>query len=113
MIVQALQIVAALGTIVTGLIALIWPRSIGGFTGLHVQDGRSTTEIRAALGGFYVGLGTVPLVLNAAAAYQMLGITYLVVSVVRAISMFVDRSVDSSNVISLVVEIVFGVILLL
>jgi uncharacterized membrane protein HdeD (DUF308 family) len=113
MIVQVLQIIAALGTTVTGLIALIWPRSIGGFTGLRAQDGRSTTEIRAALGGFYIGLGVVPLILNAAAAYQMLGITYLVVGVVRAISMFIDRSVNQSNIVSLVVEIVFGVILVL
>jgi hypothetical protein len=32
---------------------------------------------------------------------------------VRAVSMFVDKSVVQSNIISLVVEIVFGVILVL
>jgi uncharacterized membrane protein HdeD (DUF308 family) len=42
-----------------------------------------------------------------------LGIAYLVVGVVRAISMLVDRSVESSNVISLVAEIILGVILVL
>ena len=113
MIVQILQIVAAVGTIVTGLISLIWPRSVTGFTGLSAEGGRGITEIRAVLGGVFVALGAAPLILNAEAAYRMLGIMYLVVAVVRAVSMFIDRSVVSSNIISLVVEILFGVILIL
>jgi hypothetical protein len=32
---------------------------------------------------------------------------------VRSISMVVDRSIEQSNIVSLVVEIVFGVILML
>jgi hypothetical protein len=65
------------------------------------------------LGGFFVALGAAPLILGADAAYTMLGIAYLVVGAVRGISMLVDRSVESSNVISFVVEVVFGVILVL
>jgi hypothetical protein len=41
----------------------------------------------------------------------MLGIAYLGVALVRAVSMFVDKSVVQSNIISLAVEIVFGIIL--
>ena len=95
MIIRILQIIAAVGTIVTGFISLIWPRSVRGFTGLNAEGGRGITEIRAVL------------------AYQMLGIAYLVVAVTRAVSMFVDQSVVQSNIISLAVEIVFGVILIL
>ena len=113
MILQALQIIAAVGTILTGLVALIRPQSIAGFTGLRADDGRGTTEIRSAIGGFFVALGAAPLILNATAAYQMLGIAYLVVGATRAVSMFVDRSVDQSNIVSLAVEIIFGVILVL
>ncbi|NIW45620.1 MAG: DUF4345 domain-containing protein, partial [Gammaproteobacteria bacterium] len=46
-------------------------------------------------------------------AYMTLGIAYLVVAGVRAISMFVDKSVERSNVISVIAEVVFGVILVL
>ena len=113
MIIQVLQIIAAIGTIVTGLVSLILPRSVQGFTGLRAEGGRGITEIRAVLGGFFVALGAAPLILNATAAYQMLGIAYLVVAVTRAVSMFVDQSVVQSNIISLAVEIVFGVILIL
>jgi hypothetical protein len=44
---------------------------------------------------------------------MMLGVTYLGIGVVRAVSMFMDKSVIQSNVISLVVEIIFGVILVI
>jgi MinD-like ATPase involved in chromosome partitioning or flagellar assembly len=113
MIVRTLQIVAAVGTIVTGLVSLIWPRSVTGFTGLSAQGGRGITEIRAILGGVFIGLGAASLILDAKAAYQTLGIMYLVVAAVRTVSMFIDRSVVSSNIISIVVEILFGIILVL
>jgi hypothetical protein len=43
----------------------------------------------------------------------MLGIMYLAIALIRGISMALDKSVMKSNVISLVVEIVFGVLLVL
>ena len=44
-ILQVLRIVAAAGTIVTGLISLIRPRSVTGFTGLSPTGPRGVTEI--------------------------------------------------------------------
>ena len=113
MIVRILQIIAAIGTIVTGLVSLIRPRSVRGFTGLSAEGPRGITEIRAVLGGFFVALGAVPLIFDAAEMYLMLGITYLVVAAVRTVSMVVDKSVMQSNIISVIVEIAFGVILVL
>ena len=113
MIVQILQIIAAIATILTGLVSLFKPESVTGFTGLHPEGGRGITEIRAVLGGFFVALGAAPLFLNSPVAYTMLGIAYLGIALVRGISMFVDKSVTQSNVISLVVEIIFGVILVI
>ena len=113
MFIRVLQIIAAAGTAVKGLVALIMPATIKGFTGLSAEGGRGITEIRSAIGGFFLALGLAPLFLRDPVAYRMLGITYLVVAVVRFVSMFVDKSVESSNIISLVVEIIFGVILIL
>jgi hypothetical protein len=113
MILKMLQIVAAIGTIATGLVSLIWPNAVRGFTGLSPDGGRGITEIRAVLGGFFVALGAAPLILNEPAAYRMLGIAYLVVAATRAVSMFIDDSVMQSNIISLAVEVVFGIILVL
>ena len=41
----------------------------------------------------------------------MLGIMYLAIGVVRLVSIFLDKSSVQSNWISLVVEIIFGIIL--
>ncbi|MBN1179069.1 MAG: DUF4345 family protein [Anaerolineae bacterium] len=112
MIITILQVIAAIGTIATGLVSLIKPRAVKGFTGLDAPGPRGVTEIRAILGGFFVALGVVPLVVGGE-TYLMLGVAYLVVAAVRAVSMVVDKSVEQSNVISLIVEVIFGVILVL
>lgn len=113
MFIQILQIIAAVGTILTGLFSLIKPEAITDFTGLRPEGGRGITEIRSILGGLFIALGIFPLIVNSPVAYMMLGVTYLGIGVVRAVSMFMDKSVIQSNVISLVVEIIFGVILVI
>lgn len=113
MVIQYLQYFAAVATILTGVVSLVWPLQVRGFTGLEVSGGRGVTEIRSILGAFFIGLGAAALYFNLPETYAMLGITYLVVAIVRGISMFVDKSVVSSNIISVVVEVVFGIILVL
>ena len=108
-----LKVITAAGTILTGLVSLLRPLAVRGFTGLEAPGGRGITEIRAVLGGFFIALGAVPLVFNDPGIYLMLGIAYLVVAAVRLVSMFVDQSLTSSNFISLAVEIIFGVILVI
>ena len=113
MILQILKFVAAIGTILTGLVSLFWPLKVLGFTGLDVNGGRGITEIRTILGALFVGLGGATLYINTPEAYQMLGITYLVMAIVRGISMFIDDSRVASNVISLIAELALGIILVL
>jgi len=112
-ILEILQIIAAIATIITGLISLIRPLAVRGFTGLDVSGPRGITEIRAVLGGAFIGLGLAPFILDVQAAYQVLGIVYLVIGGIRAVAMIIDKSIVQSNVVSLLVEIVFGVLLLL
>jgi hypothetical protein len=110
---EILKIIVAVGTIATGLISLIRPRSVQGFTGLSAPGPRGVTEIRAVLGGGFIGLGLAPLILGAPAAYQVLGIVYLVIAVARIAGIVLDRSVERSNWISLAVEIVAGIVLVI
>jgi hypothetical protein len=112
-ILQILKIICAVGTVATGFISLLAPRSIKGFTGLEATGPRGITEIRAVMGALFIGLGIAPFLLGSTAVYQTLGIMYLAIALVRAVSMFLDKSVVQSNIISLAVEVVFGVILVL
>ncbi len=108
-----LKMIASMGTIATGLFALIMPKAVHGFTGLVAEGGRGITEIRSILGALFIALGIVPLIYRSPENCRMLGIAYLAIALVRFVSMFVDRSIVRSNIISLIVEIVFGVILVI
>ena len=108
---MVLKIVAALGTAATGLLALVKPSAAYGFTGLKAEGARGVSEMRAIFGGLFIALGIAPLFLGAT-AYQMLGIGYLAIAVVRAFSIVFDKSYARSNIISLVIEIVFGTFLI-
>jgi len=107
---EILKIIAAVLTISTGALSLFSPKSVPGFTGLQPVGGRGISEIRSILGGLFIALGIVPLVLSGN-TYAMLGWAYLGIGAVRLVSIFVDKASERSNWISLVVEIVFGVIL--
>jgi hypothetical protein len=94
-------------------VSLVNPRGIEGFTGLTAHGARGITEIRSILGGLFIGLGIAVFLLGTRETYQMLGITYLAIGAVRFVSIFLDKSSVQSNWISLIVEIIFGVILVL
>jgi hypothetical protein len=112
-ILNVLKIFVAIGTIATGLLSLVKPESVYGFIGLRAEGGRGITEIRTILGAFFIGLGVMALYFRLPQTYAMLGFTYLLAGVVRLISMFIDQSLVQSNIISVIVEIIFGIILIL
>jgi hypothetical protein len=107
-----LKIIAALVTAATGLLALVKPTAVYGFTGLKAEGARGLSEIRAIFGGLFIGLGVAPLLLGTPAS-QMLGIGYLAIAAARTFSILFDKSYGQSNLISLVIEIVLGVILVI
>ena len=113
MFLQILKIIGGIATIATGVVSLFWPLKVPGFTGLEPNGGRGITEIRTILGALFVALGAVVLFYRTPEAYMILGVTYLGMALVRGISIFVDRSAISSNIISFFVELIFGILLVL
>jgi hypothetical protein len=107
-----LKIIAAVATVGTGALGLIKPTAIYGFTGLKAEGVRGISEIRAIFGGLFIGLGISPFIFGDV-GYQVLGLGYLLIAVTRLISIVIDRSTDRSNLISLGIEIVLGIILIL
>jgi len=96
------------------LLAAVRPSVVPGFTGLETTGPRGVTEIRSIFGGLFIGIGAFPLIVGVPAAFQMLGVMYLSVALARLVSMVVDGSLtEASNIISLAVEVVFGVILVI
>jgi hypothetical protein len=111
-ILTILKIVVAIATAVTGALALVKPTAVYGFTGLTAVGARGISEIRAIFGGLFIALGIAPFIFGET-AYLVLGLAYLAIALTRLISIVIDRSRESSNLISLGIEIVFGIILML
>ncbi len=107
-----LHIAAALATAATGLLALVNPSAAGGFIGLKADGPRGVSEIRTSFGGLFLGLGLAALALGGA-AYLVLGMGYLAMAAARAFSIIFDRSYAQSNLASLAIEIVLGLILVI
>lgn len=110
-ILTVLKIIASLGTALTGVFALVKPSAIYGFTGIVAEGARGISEIRSIFGGLFIALGIAPFIFGEI-GYQVLGLGYLAIAVVRLVSIFIDQSTASSNLISLAIEIVFGIILI-
>jgi hypothetical protein len=105
-----LKMVAVIGKILTGLYSLVRPTAVTPFTGLQPTGPRGISEIRSVLGGLYIGLGLAALLMRSA-GMTTLGVGYLAIAVVRAVSILVDGAPERSNWISLVIEVVFGLVL--
>ena len=112
MLLQKLKYVVNLATVITGVVSLLWPLKVQEFTGLTVNGSRGITEIRTILGALFIALGVTAQVYNTPQTYGMLGFTYLALALVRGISIMVDKSAISSNIISLLTELIFGLILI-
>jgi hypothetical protein len=112
MILQYLQYIACILTIISGIFALFSPEKAVSLSGLAPKGGRGLTEIRCIMGGLYIALGVTPFLLGGA-TFTMLGIGYLAIGLVRLVSIFIDKSGTQSNWMSLALELVLGVILVL
>lgn len=112
MFLTVLQYIACVLTVLVGAWSLFSPASAGKFTGLTPEGGRGITEIRAVLGMFFIALGLFPMLFPTDIAFQMLGFAYMLVGITRLVSIFVDKSGNQSNWISVASEFVLGAILL-
>lgn len=112
MFLRLLRYAILAATVASGVILLVKPESVSGFTGLAPDTARGVTEVRAAMGGVFVALGLAPLILRRPAE-RVLGLVYLAIAVVRAPFMFADGSeAEQSNWISLAFEVAAAAILL-
>ncbi len=111
--IEIIRWAAVVITLLTGVYSMIKPGTIKGFTGLEASSPRAVTEIRAVMGGTFIGLAIAAFLLNTPEVFKMLGITYAVIAVIRTVSMVLDRSVVRSNVISLVTEVILAFVLIM
>jgi len=108
-----LKIILAVATMAFGVMSIVSPSAAERFTGLTAAGPRGISEIRAVLGGLFVGLGLAAVIYRTASAFGTVGIGYLVIGVVRAASIYFDKAPTPSNWLSLAFEFAFGILLLI
>jgi hypothetical protein len=106
------KLVVAGITLIFGVWVIFAPRKALTLIGMSAEGPRGITETRVALGAIYVGSGLACLVLHEPAAFITLGLAYLVMALVRAVAIVVDRSADGSNWASLGLEGLLGMVLM-
>jgi uncharacterized membrane protein HdeD (DUF308 family) len=111
---QILNILAALALILFGVYAIVQPGRSAALAHLTPDDANGRAEIRIAFGALSVGMGLAPLVINQPAAYQALGLVWLVVGAARILAALVDRpKLDRMYIVSGLFEWLVGLIFLL
>ncbi len=108
---DTIKIAVGILTALTGLLGILNPAAVSNFTGLTAAGSRGIVEIRVALGALYVGLGLAPIFLRQKAGYQVLGYGYLAMAVVRIITLFTEKNFETSNIVSILIEVIFGLVL--
>ncbi|MEO1288374.1 MAG: DUF4345 family protein [Chloroflexota bacterium] len=109
--VEIIRIVAAVASILFGVVALIIPKRTAEAAHLKVDTPEGQAEIRASWGGLFIGLGVTVIYLDSDVAYSVFGIAYAVTALVRAINWAIDRSlVNRTSAIIMGFEVISAII---
>lgn len=104
-----LNTVAMLATIAFGAIGWLKPRYTMDKLDLATAGSElGLSEIRAANGALFVGLGVAALAIQAPIAFAMVGFGYLGAAIGRLSSLILDKSMQSTSIIFFVAEAVLA-----
>ncbi|GAB4307180.1 MAG: hypothetical protein Kow00117_00340 [Phototrophicales bacterium] len=113
-VITILQVIGLLGIVLFGMIGVLQPRRAAALIHMQVLDERGLAEGRVNLGGFFIGLGVMPLILGEPAALQVAGLAYLIAAVARIGGYLVDKvTLDAQYTVLFIFEFVMGVVLML
>jgi len=82
-------------------------------SGLETSSPRATTEMRASWGGLLLGLGIAGLVFPLPEVYKTIGIVYVARSLIRGVSMVVEKSIDKVSLQAISYEVILAIFLFL
>ena len=94
------DLLATLGASLTlglGLLGLFAPKVAGSAVRLSDRSHPEPAELRATYGGLFVGLGAVPLLTGAEAAYLAIGAAWVGAATARIVSLALDRTLSPRN----------------
>ncbi|MEY3035345.1 MAG: putative rane protein [Actinomycetota bacterium] len=100
-------------SVMAGMLGLLFPMRVSRVIGVSLPARLGVSEFRATYGGLFIGAGAAVLVIGSREAALVLGLAWLGAFAARLLSVAVDRSSSRENMAGLVVELVFGLLLVL
>lgn len=97
-------------TLLLGVLLLLQSKKVKDFTELEPANPRGKIELRAVMGGTLIGIGFAAILFPVPQVYKTLSITFITITTVRGVMMFIDKSIDKSNLISLLISDVLAVL---
>lgn len=107
---MGLKLLGSTITILLGILLLLQPKKVKDFTELEPANPQGIIELRAVMGGTLIGLGLAAFLFPVLQVYKSLAITFFAITAVRGIMMFIDKSINRSNLISLLISGVLAVL---
>lgn len=109
--VMIIRIIAAVASIIFGIVALLIPERIADLFSLKADTAEGQAEIRASWGGTFIGLGIAVLYLNTDDAYFVFGIAYAIMALVRSGNWLRDKSlINRTSALIIGFEIISAII---
>lgn len=110
---QVFNQIGAVILLISGLAVLFAPQVFARLIQIDMQGARGRAEIRVNVGAFWVGLGAAALYLNQEMGYQVLGIGWAAIFLVRAAAALIDRPrIETTYILLFVGEVITAICLL-
>jgi hypothetical protein len=108
-----MNFIGAILITVLGIVGFLKPLMVAKLVGLTPSEPHGISEIRATLGGFFIGLGGFALYSQNTVIYGAIGVGWLGAAIARIFSLIIDRKINKENIGGVILEGGIGILLLL
>jgi Domain of unknown function (DUF4345) len=108
-----MNFIGAILITVLGIVGFLKPLMVAKLVGLTPSEPHGISEIRATLGGFFIGLGGFAVYSQNTVIYGAIGMGWLGAAIARVFSLVIDRKINKENIGGVFLEGGIGLLLLL
>jgi Domain of unknown function (DUF4345) len=110
---MTMNFIGAILITVLGIVGFLKPLMVAKLVGLTPSEPHGISEIRATLGGFFIGLGGFAMYSQNTVIYGAIGMGWLGAAIARVFSLVIDRKINKENIGGVFLEGGIGLLLLL
>ena len=110
---MTMNFIGAIFITVLGIVSFLKPLMVGKLVGLTPSEPHGISEIRATLGGFFIGLGGFAVYSQNTVIYGAIGMGWVCAAIARVFSLMIDRKINKENIGGVFLEGGIGLLLLL